>query len=119
MPWMSDLHHKMLKNLHVNGFGKISIPRLRDVTPAGSRNLGIKPCTFQLHLSLNEQSTPYPILAMGRLDWDAVARRLVAGYKPCPDRGDGRAGGRVLLDIDGPVGLLLPHGRLIVPVDNV
>ena len=40
-------------------------------------------------------------------------------YKPCPDRGDGGACGGVLLDIDGPVGPLLPHGRLVVAVDNV
>ena len=44
---------------------------------------------------------------------------MASVYKPCPDRGDGGACGGVLLDIDGPVGPLLPHGRLVVAVDNV
>ena len=61
---MSDLHHKigkMLKNLHVNGFGKISIPRLcerelahvakGEITKPGNRTLPI-PALWSLHLHL-------------------------------------------------------------------
>ena len=39
--------------------------------------------------------------------------------RPCFDRLNRLSHGRVLLDIDGPVDGLVPHGRLVGPVHHV
>ena len=49
----------------------------------------------------------------------AIFDRSLRKDRPCFDRGDGLADGRVLLDIDGSVDRLVPHGRLVRAVHHV
>ena len=78
-----------------------------------SKNMSESPDRFDLPLQLHKSIRTI----LGAEGGDGGLWCL--SYKPCPDRGDGRAGGSVLLDIDRAVRLLLPDRRLIVPVDNV
>ena len=56
--------------------------------------------------------------ALSFLDF-ALTFQLLRKNRPCFDRRDGLADGRVLLDIDGSVDRLVPHGRLVRAVDHV
>ena len=55
------------------------------------------------------------LFAFALFDWTLLLRK----DRPCFDRRDGLADGRVLLDIDGAVDRLVPHGRLVRPVHHV
>ena len=48
-----------------------------------------------------------------------ISDPLLRKNRPGFDRRDGLADGRVLLDIDGAVHGLVPHGRLVRPVNHV